>query len=63
MVLSVLSVGPEPLPVEPIDPIDPIVSPPDAIPPAFLDDDGEGSEWGWSDWDGVEWHELRDIRG
>jgi hypothetical protein len=23
-------------------------------PPAFLEDeDGEGSEWGWSDWDGV----------
>lgn len=30
------------------------------VPPAFLDDyDEEGSEWGWSDWDGVDWRELR----
>jgi hypothetical protein len=31
-------------------------------PPAFLEDedeDGEGSEWGWSDWDGVDIGELR----
>jgi hypothetical protein len=29
-------------------------------PPAFLEDEeGEGSEWGWSDWDGVGIGELR----
>ena len=31
------------------------------LPPAFLeDDDGEGSEWGWSDWDAPG---QRDWRG
>ena len=28
--------------------------------PAFLEDyNEEGSEWGWSGWDGVDWNELR----
>jgi hypothetical protein len=27
-------------------------------PPAFLEGDDD-SEWGWSDWDGVDWQELR----
>lgn len=31
-----------------------------AAPPAFLEDmDEEGSAWGWDDWDGVDWNELR----
>ena len=38
-------------------PIGPIVP---GIPPAFLEDeDGEGSEWGWSDWDGVDLSDFR----
>jgi hypothetical protein len=33
-------------------------------PPAFLEDEeGEGSEWGWSDWDGVDIGELRRQTG
>lgn len=34
------------------------------LPPAFLEDeDGEGSEWGWSDWDAADAWDCPDIRG
>lgn len=39
----------------------PIVPGPDAISPAFLYDDGEAPEWGWSDLDALDWRELRDL--
>jgi hypothetical protein len=33
-------------------------------PSAFLEDDAaEASDWGWSDWDGIDWSDLRDLTG